>query len=217
MSHGAGADVAQPESFAFTEENRALADRIIARYPEGKQQSALLPLLDLAQRQHGNWLPRAAMDHVADLLEIPRIRAYEVATFYTMFNTAPVGRHLVQVCTTTPCWLCGSDDVLRAIKEATGAGSGESSQDGEFTVVEVECLGACVNAPMVQVNDDYYEDLDYDRAKALMEALKRGETPRIGSQIGRRGSEALAGATTMLDRAPAPVAKSAGTGTGAKE
>jgi len=215
MSHGA--DVAQPETFAFTEENRALADRIIARYPEGKQQSALLPLLDLAQRQHGNWLPRAAMDHVADLLEIPRIRAYEVATFYTMFNTAPVGRHLVQVCTTTPCWLCGSDDVLRAIKDATGAGSGESSDDGDFTVVEVECLGACVNAPMVQVNDDYYEDLDYDRARALIEALKRGETPRIGSQIGRRGSEALAGATTMLDRAPEPVAKSAGTGTGAKE
>jgi len=216
MSHGAAA-VAQPEGFAFTEENRARVDRIIARYPEGKQASALLPLLDLAQRQHDNWLPRAAMDHVADLLGVPRIRAYEVATFYTMFNTAPVGRHLVQVCTTTPCWLCGSDDVLRAIRETTGAGSGETSDDGAFTIVEVECLGACVNAPMVQVNDDYYEDLDYDRTRALMEALKRGETPTVGSQIGRRGSEALAGATTMLDRAPAPVAGSAGSDSGAKE
>ncbi len=200
MSFGAPApDHLQPDHFAFTPENEARADVIIARYPEGEQGSAIIPLLDLAQRQHGNWLPKAAMDHVADRLGVPRIRAYEVASFYTMFNKAPVGRHLVQICTTTPCWLCGSDEVKRAVKEKTGAGPGETSADGLFTVIEVECLGACVNAPMVQVNDDYFEDLDHERTSALIEALKEGRPVPVGSQVGRKGSQALAGPTTMRD------------------
>lgn len=206
MSFGdAAPDALQPASFEFTPENVERARKIIAKYPPGRQQSALLPLLDLAQRQHDNWLPRAAMDYVADFLEIPRIRAYEVATFYTMFNKAPVGKWHLQVCTTTPCWLCGSDDVLRAIKDRTGTTPGHASEDGQFSVVEVECLGACVNAPMLQVNDDYYEDLNYDRTCELLDALKNGTPPPKGSVIGRRGSEALAGATTMKDEAPAPV------------
>lgn len=198
MSFGAPApNELQPESFEFTPENKKRAETIIARYPAGREQSAVIPLLDLAQRQHDNWLPRAAMDYVADMLGVPRIRAYEVASFYTMFNRAPVGRHLIQVCTTTPCWLCGSGDILRAIKEKTGLKPGEHDTDGAFSVVEVECLGACVNAPMVQINDDYFEDLDHDRMAAIIDALRRGEAPPIGSQAGRRGSQAQNGPTTL--------------------
>jgi NADH-quinone oxidoreductase subunit E len=192
----------QPASFEFTPENLERAKRIIARYPEGRQQSAIIPLFDIAQRQCRNWLPRAAMDYVADMLEVPRIRAYEVASFYTMFNLSPVGTHFLQVCTTTPCWLCGSDDVLRAIKDKTGAVPGHTSADGEFTVIEVECLGACVNAPMVQVNDDYYEDLDYDLTCRLIDALKEGKPPPAGSMTGRRGSQARGGPTSLLGGAP---------------
>ncbi|MEE8272348.1 MAG: NADH-quinone oxidoreductase subunit NuoE [Alphaproteobacteria bacterium] len=201
MSFGTPApDGQQPDRFEFTPENLERATAIIAKYPDGRQQSAVIPLLDIAQRQHDNWLPRAAMDHVADLLQMPRIRAYEVASFYTMFNVAPVGRLLVQVCTTTPCWLCGSDDVLRAIKHRTGLGPGESSDD--VTVVEVECLGACVNAPMVQINDDYYEDLDYDRTCVVIDALRQGVKPDIGSQTGRPGGQAQAGPTSLRDLQP---------------
>jgi NADH-quinone oxidoreductase subunit E len=210
MTSGAVApESIQPSSFAFTDENLALARRIIAKYPEGKQQSAVIPLLDIAQRQNGNWVPRAAMDYVADLLEMPRIKVYEVASFYTMFNRAPVGRHFLQVCTTTPCWLRGSDDVMRAIRDKTGCGNHQSSADGEFTVLEVECLGACVNAPMMQVNDDFYEDLDYDRTVALIEDLKAGNPPPMGSTIGRQGSEPVGGATTLAGHRPAePVRRS---------
>ena len=199
MSFGTPApDELQPTEFVFTAENLERAQTIIARYPPGKQQSAMIPLLDLAQRQHDNWLPRVAMDYVADFLEVPRIRAYEVASFYTMFNKAPVGKHFLQVCTTTPCWLSGSGDVLRAIKDRTGATPGHGSADGDFTCVEVECLGACVNAPMMQVNDDYFEDLDYDRTCALIDALKAGNAPPAGSLTGRHGSEAQAGSTSLL-------------------
>lgn len=203
MSFGAPAsEDRQPANFTFTADNLALAKRIISRYPPGKQQSAVMPLLDLAQRQNGNWLPRAAMDYVADLLGMPRIRVYEVASFYTMYNKAPVGKFLIWVCTTTPCWLCGSEDVKRAIKDKLGVSPGHTTPDGLFTVVEAECLGACVNAPMVQVNDDYYEDLNYERMVAVIEALKRGERPPIGSQTGRHGSEAASGATTLLTLVP---------------
>lgn len=206
MSFGQAAPEAlQPTEFAFSEENLKRAKTIIARYPAGKQQSALLPLLDLAQRQHDNWLPRVAMDYVADFLEIPRIRAYEVATFYTMFNKAPVGKHLIQVCTTTPCWLCGSNDVLKAIEDKTGLRPGQDGADGEFSVVEVECLGACVNAPMVQINDDYFEDLDYDRMCQLIDDLKAGKPVKPGSQTGRHGGQAQTGPTSLLDRAPKSV------------
>jgi NADH-quinone oxidoreductase E subunit len=195
-------DDQQPASFEFTPETLERARKIMTRYPEDKKQSALIPLLDLAQRQHRNWLPRAAMDYVADFLDVPRIKVYEVATFYTMFNLSPVGKHFMQVCTTTPCWLCGSDDVLRAIKDKAGATPGHTSADGEFSVIEVECLGACVNAPMVQVNDDYYEDLDYELTCKLIDALKAGEKPQAGSMTGRRGSQARGGPTTLLGTAP---------------
>lgn len=188
---------AGPASFAFSAENQAKIKAILAKYPEGRQASAVLPLLDLAQRECNGWLPRAAMDHVAELLSMAPIRVYEVATFYTMFNLRPVGEHFVQVCTTTPCWLCGSNEVLRAIQETIGIGPGETTEDGKFTVTEVECLGACVNAPMIQINDDYYEDLDFDRTKKLLEALQRGETPKPGSQTGRLYGAPQSGPKTL--------------------
>ena len=185
--------------FAFTAENVERAKAFIARYPEGRQQSAVMPLLDLAQRQGDGWLPRDAIDTVADMLAMPRIRAYEVASFYTMFNTEPVGRHLVQLCRTTPCWLRGSEDILAACKETLGIGLGETTGDGLFTLVEVECLGACCNAPMMQIDDDYYEDLDADSTRRILEALRRGETPGAGSQTGRSSSEPATGLTTLKE------------------
>jgi len=187
----------QPADFAFTAENLAQAKTIIARYPPRRQASAVMPLLDLAQRQHDNWLPQAAMDHVAELLEMPRIRVYEVASFYTMYNLAPVGRHLVQICTTTPCWLRGSDAIVDACKHKLGIGFNETTADGMFTLLEVECLGACVNAPMMQVNDDYYEDLSEESVERILDALARGETPPAGSQSGRHSSEPAGGRTTL--------------------
>lgn len=199
---GIAPEADQPKEFAFTPENLERAKKIIAKYPEGKQQSAVIPLLDIAQRQHHNWIPRVAMDHVADLLEMPRIRVYEVASFYTMFNKAPVGRHFFQVCTTTPCWLRGSGEVMRALQDRAGCGNHETSEDGQFSVLEVECLGACVNAPMVQINDDFYEDLDYDKTVALIDALKAGQQTTPGPQNGRTNSEALSGATTLLNMRP---------------
>lgn len=206
MSFGTPApDDQQPASFEFTPENLERSHKIIAKYPEGRQQSAVIPLLEIAQRQHDNWLPRAAMDYVADLLEIPRIRAYEVASFYTMFNKAPVGKHLIMVCTTTPCWLCGSNDVLRAIEDKTGLKPGQNGEDGMFSVVEVECAGACVNAPMVQINDDYYEDLDYDRMCKMIDDMKAGNALKSGSQTGRHGSQAQAGPTSLMGRRPPDV------------
>lgn len=189
----------QAETFEFTAENLERARGIIAKYPEGRQASAVMPLLDLAQRQNGNWLPRVAMDYVADLLEMPRIRVYEVATFYTMYNREPVGQHCVQVCTTTPCWLRGSDGIVSACKRKLGVDPGETTDDGRFTVMEVECLGACVNAPMVQINDDYYEDLDPESMERILDALARGEKPAAGSVTGRRGSCPVGGPTTLKE------------------
>lgn len=181
----------QPKSFAFPDQT-AVAE-IMSRYPSGCQQSAVMPLLDLAQRLHDNWIPRVAMDEIARILDMPPIRVYEVATFYSMYNLAPVGRHHVQVCTTTPCWLRGSSDILKACQAATGCHhDGETSADGLFTVREVECLGACVNAPMVQINDDYYEDLTPARMVDILDALRRGETVSRGSQTGRQNSKAAA-------------------------
>ena len=186
-----------PDSFAFTPDNLEAAKQLIAKYPPRRQASAVMPLLDLAQRQQQNWLPRAAMDMVAEMLEMPRIRVYEVATFYTMFNLAPVGAHFVQVCTTTPCWLRGSDDVVGACKSKLGIDFGETTADGKFTLIEVECLGACVNAPMMQINDDYYEDLTAASTLAVLEALARGEKPKVGPQNGRYASEPSGGPTTL--------------------
>ncbi len=194
---GGASDADQPASFAFNDEMRARADKIIAKYPAGRQASAVIPLLDLAQRQAGGWLPRAAMDHVAGVLAMAPIRVYEVATFYTMFNLNPVGRYHVQVCTTTPCWLRDSDAVLNACKHKLGIEIGETTQDKLFTLSEVECLGACVNAPMVQINDEYYEDLDARSTEALLDALARGETPKVGPQSPRKTSEPVSGLTTL--------------------
>ncbi len=199
MSDNAGEGMAPDvESFAFSEENRARIRDILARYPEDRKASAVLPLLHLAQEQHGGWLPRAALDHVAELLGMPRISVYEVATFYDMFNTEPVGRVQVRVCTTTPCWLCGSDEVVRACKEVLGVEIGETTPDGRFYLREFECLGACANAPVLWVDEDYYEDLDYERTKAVLEALQRGERPKPGPQSGRKGSMPAGGKTTLL-------------------
>ncbi len=186
------------DAFAFTPENVEKAKAAIARYPAGRQASAVIEVLRLAQAQNGGWLSRAAIEHVADFLEMPRIRVLEVATFYTMFNLKPVGRYLVQICRTTPCWLRGSDEVLKACRETLGIDLGETTDDGLFTLVEVECLGACCNAPMMQINDDYYEDLDAASTRRVLESLRRGETPKPGSQTGRRASEPATGPTTLL-------------------
>ena len=150
----------------------AQAEKIIAKYPEGWQASAVLPLLDLAQRQNANFLSQAAMDYVAEMLKMPPIRVYEVATFYTMYNFKPMGKHHVQVCTNLPCWLRGSDDIVKTCKELIGVGMGQTSEDGMFTLTEAECLGACVNAPMVQIGDDYFEDLDAESTLAVLSKLK---------------------------------------------
>ncbi len=202
----------QPETFAFR--NISLVEEIMARYPQGKQQSAVMPLLDIAQRQvgedgaranppFGGWIPRAAMDEIARILSMPKIKVYEVATFYSMYNLAPVGKYLVQVCTTTPCWLCGSADIQKTCESKMGIHAGETTPDGLFTVVEVECLGACVNAPMVQINDDYYEDLTPARMNEIIDALTDGKQVPVGPQNGRKGSMALNGPTTLKDRVKA--------------
>jgi NADH-quinone oxidoreductase subunit E len=190
--------------FAWTPANAKEAARIIALYPQGRQASAVMPLLWLAQGQMAAetgsaWLPVPVIEFVANQLGMPYIRVYEVASFYTMYNLAPVGRFHVQVCGTTPCLLRGSDEVMRACKDK-GLRKGANTADGLFTLTEVECLGACANAPMVQINDDNYEDLTYDSMLAILEALARGEAPRPGSQIGRTASCPEGGPTTLLER-----------------
>jgi len=197
-------NVEQPTHFAFDESSEAEINKTIAHYPAGKQASAVIPLLYVVQRQMGRatgsaWVPKVAMDVVAERLSMPPIRVYEVATFYFMFNMKPIGRHHLQLCGTTPCMLRGSDDVARACRDAAGIGVGQTSADGMFTLTEVECLGACVNAPVLQVDDDYFEDLDYNRTVALIEVLKRGEKPNPGSSIGRRASAPEGGPLTLLD------------------
>jgi NADH-quinone oxidoreductase subunit E len=189
--------------FQFDAESNAEIEKIIAKYPPGRQASAVLPLLYVVQRQirrqtASAWVPRVAMDVVAARLSMPPIRVYEVATFYLMFNTSPVGTYHLQVCTTTPCWLRGSDEVVAACRKFTGIkGWKETSADGVFTMTEVECVGACVNAPVLQVDDDFYEDLDGPLTEQLLEALKRGERPKPGSMTGRRTSAPSGGPTTL--------------------
>ncbi|HTU13143.1 MAG TPA: NAD(P)H-dependent oxidoreductase subunit E [Allosphingosinicella sp.] len=190
--------------FAWTAENAKTAQMYIARYPAGRQKSAVIPLLDLAQRQVGaetqtqGWLPIPVIEFVAAELSMPYIRAYEVATFYTMFNLAPVGRHHVQVCGTTPCMLRGSDDVLAACY-AKGLKKGHTTADGLFTLTEVECLGACANAPMVQINDDNYEDLTFESMTAILEDLAKGRQPKIGPQVARKTSCPEGGPSTLKE------------------
>lgn len=187
----------QPATFAWTPESEALIVTILAKYPPGRQASAVLPLLDLAQRQHDNWIPLAAIDAIAGRLGMARIRVLEVATFYTMFNLAPVGKWFLQACTTTPCWLRGSDQMMRCIKDKLGLDNHGRTADGQFSLLEVECLGACVNAPVLQVNDDFYEDMDYETTAQLIDALKRGAPPAVGSMKGRQTSQSIAGPTSL--------------------
>ena len=191
-------------NFAWTEHHAKSAKEIVARYPAGRQASASIPFLDLAQRQVGEmtgtqgWLPIPVIEFVARELDMPPVRAMEVASFYTMFNLAPVGKFHVQVCGTTPCMLRGSDDVLAACFKR-GMKKGHTTADGMWTLSEVECLGACANAPMVQINDDNYEDLTFESMTAILEALARGETPATGPQNGRRASCPEGGPTTLLE------------------
>ena len=186
----------QPDSFAFTPDNEAWADGIIAKYPEGRQASAVISLLWRAQAQNDYWLPRAAIEAVARKLGMPYIRVLEVATFYTMFNLAPVGEHFIQLCGTTPCQLRGSDGLKAVLKRRVGE-SGQVTADGKFSWIEVECLGACCNAPMVQINDDYYEDLTPENFGKLLDDLAAGRPVKIGSQTGRVSSEPTGGLTSL--------------------
>ena len=188
----------QPPSFAFTPENLEWAKAKVAQYPEGRQQSAVIPILWRAQEQCGGWLPQKAIEATAELLGMARIRVLEVATFYTMFNLAPVGRYHVQLCGTTPCMLRGSEELKKVCHHMIGH-EGEVTTDGVFSWIEVECLGACVNAPILQVNDDYYEDLDGPLTEALLDTLRAGNPPPPGSLAGRHGSEPASGRTTLLE------------------
>jgi NADH-quinone oxidoreductase subunit E len=196
----------QPDSFVFADDSAV--DEIIARYPAGRQQSAVMPLLDLAQRQvgeegakanppYGGWIPRAAMDEIARIVGLPPIKIYEVATFYSMYNLEPVGKYLIQLCTTTPCWLCGSAGVVDACEKNLGVHVGESTKDGLFTLMEVECLGACANAPMVQINDLFYEDLTPDSMDNILESLKKDVMPPAGPQNSRQKAAPVTGPTTL--------------------
>lgn len=197
----------QPTSFAFSADSMKQAEAVIAKYPEGWQASAVMPLLDIAQRQNDGWLPRVAMDYVADMLGMPNIRVYEVATFYTMYNLKPIGKHHVQICTNLPCWLRGSDEVVGTCKKKLGIGMGETTEDGLFTLSEAECLGACVNAPMMQINDDFYEDLDAGSTETILTELASGGTPKTGSQIGRFTCEPEQGLTSLMHQADSRAAK----------
>ena len=188
----------QPASFAFSVDNKARVERDIAKYPPGRQASAVISALWIGQEQEG-WVTKPMIEEVGRILAMPYIRVLEVATFYTMFNLAPVGEHLVQVCTTTPCWLRGSDDVVAACKEHIAPRQHVISEDGTFSWMEVECLGACVNAPMMQIGKDFYEDLDGPTTERILEALRRGETPKPGPQNGRHTSEPEGGALTLKD------------------
>jgi NADH-quinone oxidoreductase subunit E len=189
----------QPKDFAFSAENLAWAKQEITKYPEGRQASAIISLLWRAQEQAGGWLPEVAIRHVADFLGLAHIRALEVATFYTMFNLEPVGEHHVQVCTTTPCWLRGSDEVVKVCKRRIAEKQHQISDDGKFSWIEVECLGACVNAPVVQIHDDYYEDLTAESFEKVLDALAAGETPKPGPQIDRVNSAPIGERTTLKE------------------
>jgi NADH-quinone oxidoreductase subunit E len=190
----------QPKEFAFSKENLAWAKEQVSKYPEGRQQSAIIPLLWRAQEQAGGWLPETAIRYVADFLGMAHIRALEVATFYTMFNLTPVGKFHVQLCGTTPCRLRGADDLEKICKKRIGEQM-EVTKDGKFSWVEVECLGACVNAPMAQINYDYYEDLDADSFNKILDAMAAGKKVKPGPQIDRQLSAPVGGPTTLKEKA----------------
>ena len=189
----------QPDSFEFSSVNVDDAKKIISNYPEGKQQSAVMALLYIAQRQNNNWIPLAAMKYIAKFLDMPYIKVYEVATFYTMYNLSPVGKYFVQVCTTTPCMIRGANQLVEACKEKISENEFELSNDKSCSWMEVECLGACVNAPMMQINDDYYEDLDKQKTLDILDKILSGETPKPGSYRGRVNNEPENNRKTLMD------------------
>ena len=189
----------QPDNFEFSQENLEEAKKIINKYPEGKQQSAVMSLLYLAQNQNDNWIPLSAMKYIGKLLKMPYIKVYEVATFYTMYNLTPVGKNFVQVCTTTPCMIRGAYKIVEACKEKISENENELSKDKNCSWMEVECLGACINAPMMQINDDYYEDLDKEKALKILDQVISGEKPEPGSYRGRINSEPENNRKTLLD------------------
>ena len=189
----------QPESFEFNLSSLEAAKNIILKYPKGKQQSAVMPLLYIAQKQNNNWIPLAAMKYIAKFLDMPYIKVYEVATFYTMYNLSPVGKHFIQVCTTTPCMIRGANQLVEACKEKISENECELSNDKNCSWMEVECLGACVNAPMMQINDDYYEDLDKEKTLKILDKILKGETPKPGSYRGRVNNEPENNRKTLMD------------------
>ena len=188
----------QPEKFEFNDKNIELAKKMINNYPEGKQQSAVMSLLYLAQRQNNNWIPLAAMKYIAKFLNMPYIKVYEVATFYSMYNLSPAGKFFYQVCTTTPCMLRGAYKLVDVCKKKISNKENEISIDGHSSWMEVECLGACINAPMIQINDEYYEDLDEKKLENIIEQTMKGKTPKPGSYRGRVNSEPENNRTTLI-------------------
>ena len=189
----------QPENFEFNSSSLVMAKTIVAKYPKGKQQSAVMALLYIAQKQNSNWIPLAAMKCIGKLLDMPYIKVYEVATFYTMYNLAPVGKHFIQVCTTTPCMIRGAYKLVEACKEKISEKENELSKDKSCSWMEVECLGACVNAPMMQINDKYYEDLDKEKTLKILDEILSGKTPKAGSYRGRLSTEPENNRKTLLD------------------
>ena len=189
----------QPNKFEFTLDNLEKARKVIKKYPDGKQQSAVMSLLYLVQKQNNNWIPLAAIKYIGNLLEMPYIKVYEVATFYSMYNLTPVGHHFVQVCTTTPCMIRGAYNLVEACKEKISLNENELSKDKSCSWMEVECLGACVNAPMMQINDDYYEDLDKEKTLKIIDQILKGETPKPGSYRGRLNTEPENNRKTLME------------------
>ena len=189
----------QPENFEFTKKSLEEAKNIIKKYPKDKQQSAVMPLLNLAQKQNDNWIPLSAMKYIGKFLEMPYIKVYEVATFYSMYNLSPVGKNFIQVCTTTPCMIRGAGKIVEACKEKISENENELSNDKSCSWIEVECLGACINAPMMQINDDYYEDLNKEKALKILDQIILGKKPEPGSYRRRLNSEPENNRKTLLD------------------
>ncbi len=189
----------QPENFKFNDKNLEAADKVISNYPKGKQQSAVMALLYIAQRQNNNWIPLSAMKYIARYLNMPYIKVYEVATFYTMYNLAPVGEYFFQVCTTTPCMLRGAYKLVDVCKSKISQNENVISKDGKISWMEVECLGACVNSPMIQINDDYFEDLDEKKLEKIIENIQHGQKIKPGSYKGRKSAEPENNRVTLMD------------------
>jgi len=189
----------QPDNFEFNSSSLEAANTIVAKYPKGKQQSAVMALLYIAQRQNNNWIPLAAMKYIAKFLDMTYIKVYEVATFYSMYNLSPVGKYFIQICTTTPCMIRGAYQLVEACKEKISKNNSELSSDKSCSWVEVECLGACVNAPMMQINDDYYEDLDKKKMLEILDQILKGNKPKSGSYRGRVNNEPENNRKTLMD------------------